>query len=77
MNWRPVLAKQTTITEVLRENHGGRWKYNRHGGMWECDDGRRTARRVIMCTCDDTCGCGSEIMVYGGISAKRLWEKSK
>ena len=49
----------------LQEMFGGKWKYNRHGYLWECDDDR-TVQMVSSCSCDGNCRCTPRYYLYGG-----------
>ncbi len=50
----------------LENQLGGKWTYNRHGHLWECDDGR-IVWAVRSCSCDDgNCGSSPLYYCYGG-----------
>jgi len=50
----------------LEQMFGGKWKYNRHGSLWECNDGKRMVWGVCSYSCDYNCGSSSRYYMYGG-----------
>ena len=51
-------------TKQLEEKFGGKWKYNRHGHLWEDDNGR-SVWAVSGCSCDYDCGSSPRYYLYG------------
>jgi hypothetical protein len=70
MNISDIKLRRLNISQWLRKNKGGDWKYDGQASWW-CDDGIRHVSRVAMDCMDEDSPVGYHL--YGGDSPEWIY----